>query len=74
MTLLDRLNTAQKHPGWEVQSGISESLNTLKKETPKIAENNPKSHPKEDALTHPKQDALITSQWNPGYGHPGTQF
>jgi hypothetical protein len=52
ITLLDRLNTAQKHPKWDAQPGIFESLNTLKKETPKIAENDPKSHSKKDALTH----------------------
>jgi hypothetical protein len=60
--LLDRLNTAQKHPKWDAQPGIFESLNTLKKETPKIAENDPKSHPKEDALTHPKPDASTLSE------------
>ena len=53
MTLLDRLNAILKHPKWDAQAGISE----LKKERPASVENNPKSHPKQDALTHPKQDA-----------------
>jgi hypothetical protein len=55
MTLLDRLN-------WDTQPGIFELLNTLEKETPKIAANDFKSHPKPDALTHPKQDASIVSE------------
>lgn len=62
MTLLDRLNTAQKHPKWDAQPGISESPNLLKTEMPKIAENGLENHPKEDALTHPKQDASIVSE------------
>jgi hypothetical protein len=54
MTLLDRLTTAQKHPKQDAQAGISE----LKKERLNSVENNPKNHPKQDALiTHPKQDA-----------------
>jgi hypothetical protein len=53
MTLLDRLTTAQKHPKQDAQAGISE----LKKERLNSVENNPKNHPKPDALTHPKQDA-----------------
>jgi len=62
MTLLDRLNTAQKHPKWDAQPGISKLPNTLEKETPKIAENGLENHPKEDALTHPKQDASTLSE------------
>lgn len=62
MTLLDRLNTAQEHPKWDAQSGISEPANTLKKETPKSVENDPKNHPQANALIHPKPDALTVSE------------
>lgn len=58
MTLLDRLTTAQEHPKWDAQSGISE----LKNETPTRVENDFKNHPKWDALTHPKQDASTLSE------------